>query len=31
MVLGPVMRLVNRSSTIGAPLVMSAVAVMRNE
>jgi len=26
-----VMKLVNRSSTIGAPLVMSAVAVMRNE
>jgi Flp pilus assembly protein TadG len=31
MVLGPVMKLVNRSSTIGAPIVMSAVAVMRNE
>ena len=32
MVLGPVMRLINRSSTIGdSPLVMSAVAVMRNE
>jgi Flp pilus assembly protein TadG len=31
MVLGPVIRLVNPSSTAGAPLTMSAVAVMRNE
>jgi hypothetical protein len=31
MVLGPVIRLVNPSSTVGAPIVMSAVAVMRNE
>jgi Flp pilus assembly protein TadG len=31
MVLGPVIRLVNPSSTVGAPLTMSAVAVMRNE
>jgi Flp pilus assembly protein TadG len=31
MVLGPVIRLVNPSSSAGAPLTMSAVAVMRNE
>ena len=30
-VLGPVARLVNRSSTAGASLTMSAVAIMRNE
>jgi len=31
MVLNPVARLVVRSSTLGTPLTMSAVAVMRNE
>jgi Flp pilus assembly protein TadG len=31
MVLGPVLKLINPSSTAGAPLTMSAVAVMRNE
>jgi Flp pilus assembly protein TadG len=31
MVLGPVIKLVNPSSTAGAPLTMSAVSVMRNE
>jgi Flp pilus assembly protein TadG len=31
MVLGPVIRLVNPSSSAGAPLTMSAVSVMRNE
>lgn len=31
MVLGPVIRLVNPSSSAGGPLTMSAVAVMRNE
>jgi Flp pilus assembly protein TadG len=31
MVLGPVVRLVNPSSSAGAPLTMSAVSVMRNE
>ena len=31
MVLGPVMKLVNPSSSAGGPLTMSAVAVMRNE
>ena len=31
MVLDPVVRLVNPSSSAGAPLTMSAVAVMRNE
>ena len=31
MVLGPVIRLINPSSSAGAPLTMSAVAVMRNE
>jgi Flp pilus assembly protein TadG len=31
MVLGPVMRLVNPSATMGSTLMMSAVAVMRNE
>jgi hypothetical protein len=31
MVLGPVMKMVNTSSTQGNALTMSAVAVMRNE
>jgi Flp pilus assembly protein TadG len=31
MVLGPVIKLVNPSSTSGGPLTMSAVSVMRNE
>lgn len=31
MVLGPVMRLVNPSATMGSTIMMSAVAVMRNE
>jgi Flp pilus assembly protein TadG len=30
-VLGPVIRLINPSSSAGAPLTMSAVSVMRNE
>jgi Flp pilus assembly protein TadG len=31
MVLAPVVRLVSPSSSVGAPLTMSAVAIMRNE
>ena len=31
MVLGPVMRLVNPSASMGSTIMMSAVAVMRNE
>ena len=31
MVLSPIAKLVNPSATVGAPLTMSAVAIMRNE